>query len=197
LSFVYGTNVELLYSMPAIGATLAATAVTCVSGTSSSAAPFLMPSLQNIWSPSQMQGKSLMIVANGGYDVGSNTGNKMSLILDSALATTAASSVTVASTGSNTFPTSTTGAWEIQLWMSCVSTGTVSTWYPGGTMTCGPGSSNVTASSTFVWGSTITAGIPQVVTIPTTVPYYVDLYSQWATAPTAFVVSTFQVYAMN
>lgn len=195
MTFLYGTNLECLFSLPAIGATLAATANTCVSGT---APVFQLPALGNIWTPSQLQGKGLMILAAGGYDLstGAGTQNTMRLTFDVAAATTAATSVTVATTGAATWPNGTTGIWEAQIWMNCVSTGTVSTWYANGQLTAA-GTQATAPCTTFLWGNSIAAGIPTAVTIPTTQPYYVDLYAQWASAPTAFVVSQYMIFGIN
>src|SRR5580658_5882800 len=91
MSFVYGTNVELLYSLPAIAVTVAsATANLLVSGSvTTGPAPCQLPNLQNIWPVSQMPGKALMIMAAGGYDLatGSGTQNTLKLCFDSAIPT--------------------------------------------------------------------------------------------------------------
>jgi hypothetical protein len=194
MTFIYGTNMELLYSMPAIGATLASTAATCISGTSATNGPFQLPALQNIWSPGNMVGKGLMLVAAGGYDTGSAIANTMKFTFDTAINAFAG---TIATTGAATWPTSTTGMWEAQVWMACVGSGTASTWYSSGQLTVGPGSAETGSAATYMFGNNIAAGIPQPLTIPTTTSYLLDIYSTWASAPTAMACSQFFVFGLN
>lgn len=198
MTFLFGTNTECVYSMPAIGATLAATALTCVSGTSSSNPPFTLPPLSTVWPVNSLAGRGLMIVAAGGYDLATGTGtqNTFRLAFDTSVATPAASSVTVATTGAATWPNGTTGIWEAQLWLNCVSTGTVSTWYTNGQLTVS-GTQATGVCTTFLWGNTLSAGIPAAVTIPTNQSYYMDLYAQWASAPTAFVCSQYIIFGLD
>lgn len=198
MTFLYGTNMECLYSMPAAGWTLAATGSKVIN-TAATSNPFQLPALGNIWTPAQMQGRGLYIRANGGYDLATGTGtqNTMLLCLDTTLATPAASSVTLATTGAATWPNGTTGAWDMSIWMSCVSTGsTISTWYTMGQLTA-TGTQQTGAATTFLIGNSIAAGVPTAITVPTNQAAYVDLYANWASAPTAFVCSQFQIYGLN
>lgn len=201
MTFLYGTNMELLYSMPVVGATQSASARTLISGNSSTNPPFQLPALTNIWSPGSLQGKGLMVVASGGYDVGGNSVST-TLAFDVAAGTGAATSVTPATMGLCTLPTSTSGAWEAQVWLNCVGTGTVSTWYANGTFTVGPGSAETGSAAatalTFMWGQpAIVAGVPTGISIPVAQAYYVDLYSSFTANPTAMVCTQFMVFGLN
>jgi hypothetical protein len=197
MTFLYGTNLELIYSMPVIGSTITTTtAHTMMTGNSGTNPPFQLPALGNIWSPSNMIGKGLMIVMGGGYDIASSTPTTMLLTLDGTVATVG---ITVAATGSVAFASSTTGLWQAQVWMTCVGTGTASTWYTTGELTCGPGNAETGAATalTYMFGNSVTAGIPQAVSLSNTTPYYPELYTTWATAPTAHVLSQFMVYGLD
>lgn len=195
MTFLYGTNLELLYAMPAVGATLAATTKTCITGTAATNGPFQLPALQNIWSPGNMVGRGLMIVAAGGYDISSSTPTTLQFSFDTAVGTQA---VTIATTGSAPWASSAVGLWEAQVWMTCVATGTASTWYSNGTLTCGPGSANTSTALTYMFGGpAVAAGIPTAITVPTTASYMLNAYAQWATAPTAMVCTQFLCFGLN
>jgi hypothetical protein len=191
MTFLYGTNMELLYSLPAIGFTNATTTITCIN-TAATIAPYQMPALGNIWTPSSLVGKGLMFVFSGGYNTTAGA-NAMSLQfdLDLALATTAASSATMATCGLCTVPTSSAGVWQAQAWATCVgASGTLSTWYVMGDVFMGVGNNETGAASTvntstFMWsGPAVALGVPSAVTIPTNVGLFPGLYSKFASAAT-------------
>lgn len=201
MTFLYGTNMELLYSMPVIGASVgAASAKTLISGNTSTNPPFLLPPLTNIWSPANLQGRGLMVVASGGYDIGAANNMEMILALDTTAGTGAANSVTLATMGLCTVSTTAVGLWEAQCWVSFVSTGTVATGYVNGTFTSGVGSTEtgVSTALTYMWGQpTVSAGIPTAITVPTAQSFYVDLYSQFTANPTQMVCTQFMIFGLN
>lgn len=196
MSFVYGTNAELLFSMPAAGATITGTSRQVATGTTPTNPAFLMPAFGSIWSPSQMVGKVIRFVLRGGYGAGTAQTNTMLLSLDTTIATPG---ITVAATGAISWGINTNGAWEIETDMSCVSCGaTTSTWYSGGLISIASGSAPTTwASSVTTFGNAINAGVPQQVTAATNVSYFPELYTTWTTTPTTFVCTQFQVWALN
>ena len=197
MTFLYGTNMELLYSMPAIGTTQTSSVATLLN-TTPNQTPFQLPPLQNIWSLSQLAGKGLMVVASGGYDVGANTLTTLRLSFDANAGTTA--TVTVADTGAFVMTTQAVGAWEAQVWMNCVGlvATTASTWYANGTLTLGPGSAPTGTATTLMWGQpAIAAGIPTALTIGTQAALNVDLVAQWQASPTAMVCTQFMVFGLN
>src|SRR5580693_7734759 len=98
VTFVFGTNTELLYSMPVIGTSITSTS-TVVCNTAATTTPFLLPALGNIWSISNMVGKGLMFIASGGYDCAALNSNTLRLQTDSVIATSAASSGLLCVTG--------------------------------------------------------------------------------------------------
>lgn len=197
MTFLYGTNAELLYSLPAIGATQTSSVATLLN-TAATSPPFQLPALNNIWSPSSLPGKGLMFMAAGGYDVGANTLTTLRLSLDTAVGTTASNIIgEVAS-----FPVGslTTGAWEAQLWLTCagVTSSSVSSWYASGQLTIGGGSDEATTAQTLMWGQpAISAGIPTAISLTLGTAYYTDLVAQWQTTPTAMVCTQFLCFGLN
>jgi hypothetical protein len=197
MTFLYGTNLELLYSLPAIGATQSASAATILN-TAATAPPFQLPALQNIWSPSSMAGKGLMIMAAGGFDIGANTLTTLKLSLDPTVTTTSVN--IVAEAGALAMGALTTWAWEAQVWLSCVGvTGnTASSWYASGQLTIGAGNNEATTAITLMWGQpAISAGIPTAISLPLQTPYFPNLISQWSANPTAMVCTQFMVFGLN
>jgi hypothetical protein len=196
MTFVFGTNTELLYSMPVIGTSITSTS-TVVCNTAATMGPFQLPALGNIWSIGNMVGKGLMIVASGGYDCAALNSNTFRLQTDTAIATSAATSGLLCVTGAATAPLSTTGAWDLQVWMSCVSVvANTATFYVSGDLTYGAGNSN-SATLYYNVGNSVTAGVPTATSLATNAAQYVDLWTTWATAPTAFVCSQFMVFGLN
>jgi hypothetical protein len=191
---------ELLYSLPAIGSTQTGSAATLLNSAATS--PMIqLPALQNIWSSSQLPGKGFLIVAAGGYDIAAaNTLTTMRVSFDTTAGVTALN--TIATTGAlagGCFGAAVaTGSWEAQLWITCagISGNTGSTWYSQGQLQFNSVSSTGTGVS-FAWGNTITAGIPQSISLGLTNPYYVDLVAQWQANPTAMVCSQFMVFGLN
>jgi hypothetical protein len=192
MTFLYGTNMELLYSMPAVGATQSGSAITLLN-TAATCPPFQLPALQNIWSLSGMTGKGLMIVAAGGYDIAAaNTLTTLKLSFDTVITTslnTMASSAAIVPPG-----TTTTGAWQAQVWITCtgIASETASTWESIGDGIIGP-----STGAAFMWNSAVVAGIPTPVTLATQTPFYTDLYAQWQVNPTAMVCTQFMVFGLN
>lgn len=196
MTFVFGTNTELLYSLPVLGNSITSTS-TVVCNTAATASPFQLPALGNIWSTSNMIGKGFMIIANGGYDCAALNSNTLRLQLDQNVAASAATSSLVTVTGAATAPLSTIGAWDLQVWMTCVATspGTAS-FYVSGDLAYGASNSN-SATLYYNVGNPVTAGVPTACSVSTTLPTFVELWTTWATAPTAFVCSQFMVFGLN
>lgn len=200
MTFLYGTNMECIYVMPTIGVTQASSVAT-VLNTAATTPPFQLPALQNIWSLGSIDGRGLLIIGGGGYDISAaNTLTTLRVSLDPTVSTTATNTVaaTGALSGGPFGAAATTGAWEFQLWLTCtgVSSSTSSTWYStgqlqfSGTMTTG-------VATSYGYGNTITAGIPQTIALATQTPFFVNLVSQWQASPVAMVCSQFAVFGLD
>lgn len=206
MTFLYGTNMELLYNQAAISATFSTTVLTCIN-TAATILPYQLPALQNIWSSSNMVGKGLMFIAGGGYDCTAAAESlSIQLAFDSAVATPAASSVTVASIGLCTVPTTNVGQWQAQVWLNCVSaSGTASTWYSNGDIVMGVGNNESglvptsIATTAYMWsGLANTTGVPGAVTLSAVTSYFPDLYSKWLGAGGCTITTTqFMCFGLN
>jgi hypothetical protein len=195
MSFVYGTNCELLYSMPAVGASLAVNTKQIISATTATNPPFFLPPLYNIWSPSQMAGKALHFEAAGGYDTSGAANNTMQLYFDTAFST--ATNV-IAQTGAIAWGSLTTGAWGFSVDMTCTASGmSVSTWQVSGQLFVGNGASTTTGATVFSFGNSVTAGVPAAVTLLPGTSYCPEIYSTFSANLTAMVCSQYQVWALN
>jgi hypothetical protein len=193
MSFVYGTNAELLYSMPAAGASIAVTSKQIISATTTTNPPFFLPPLYNIWSPSQMAGKALHFEAAGGYDITASAVT-MQLYFDTAFSS---ATTIIAQTGAATWATSAVGAWALDVDLTCASSGmSVTTWYSSGALVVGPGSSPTAVGSAFTFGNAVVAGIPQTISLVPATSYCPELYVTVGTN-TAFICTQFQVWALN
>ena len=197
MTFLYGTNVECLYSMPALAATVATATKQIASGTTSTCPQCVLPPLQNIWPVSQMPGKAFRISGRGGYDYGSATGVLFQLYADTGFS---GATNLLAATASVTCPTSALGSWEFDIDMTCVGSGNnsgggtaQSTWYTSGHLLVGTGTSATAA----MMGATVTTGVPQTVVLACNSVYTMALYVTPATAPTSFGMSQFLVYGVN
>src|SRR6266487_406476 len=67
MSFLYGTQVECLYSMPASGAAVTAAAATVMSGTTAANPPYLLPGGFFNYSSGATPGKALLIKGGGSW----------------------------------------------------------------------------------------------------------------------------------
>lgn len=195
---------ELLYSQPAISFTNATTTITCIN-TAATFVAYQLPPLQNIWTPSQMVGKGLMIMFGGGYnDVAGAASNALKLQFDVTVGSSLATSTVLAATGLCTVPTTNLGQWNAQIWLNCVSaSGTVSTWYSNGEITYGIGNTEsgnqpgTAVTFNYMWcGTAITTGVPAAITIPTNVAFSPSLYSTWSAAST-MCTTQMMVFGLN
>lgn len=200
MTFLYGTNEECIYSMPAIGVTQTSSALTCLN-TAPTAPPLQLPALQNIWSPGNITGRAFKIMAAGGFDlIGANTLTTLRLSFDTASGTTANN--TVAATGAlsgNAFgAANSAGAWQLLIWMTCtgISSETLSTWFAGGQLQFS-GTMTTGVATSYGFGNTITNGVPQTFTLPLQTPLFPNLCAQWQTTVTAMVCSQFIVCGLN
>jgi hypothetical protein len=198
VTFLYGTNCELLYSMPALaGVYPGGTGKQIISGTTTSCPQCVIPPLQNIWPVSQMIGKCFHFEGGGGYDFGSAEGVTMQLYADTLFSN---ATNLLAATAAFSFPATTLGSWQFAVDMTCTAVGnnagggTVSTtWYSTGSIIAGSG----TVASAGMMTGTVTAGVPQAITLAANSVYTFSLYITPAAAPTSFGMSQFLVYGQN
>jgi hypothetical protein len=196
VTFLYGTNAELLYSMPALGATVATATKQIISGTTTTCPPCVIPPLQNIWPMSQMVGKAFRFCGGGGYAYGTAETVTLQLYADTAFS---GATNLLAATAAYQFPQTTSGSWQFEVEMSCTAvgnsaTGTASsTWYSTGTVTAGSNTIGTTGMMT----GTITTGVPQAITLSCASVFTFALYVTPAIGATSLGMSQFLVYGLN
>lgn len=195
MTFLFGTNTELLYSMPALAGTIATTSKAIISGTTATCPPCVVPPLQNIWPLSQMVGKAFHFEGGGGYDYGTAETVTLQLYADTAFS---GATNLLAATAAFTFPSTTIGSWQFAVDLTCTAVGNSagtasSTWYSTGTIVAGSG----TVASAGMFSNTITAGVPQSITLSCASVYTFALYATPGLGPTSFGMSQFLVYGMN
>lgn len=194
------SNCELLYSMPAVGATKASTTASVITGNAAGNPAFQMPALASLWSQSAMPGKAIAIIAGGTYDTGTAYAVTTALYADPTQNSTTSQQL-IASTGAaSTWPLGTTNNWYMNLTLTCIAaTANSSSWTTVGNVMAGAGgNAATTACSTWLLGGAQSAGVPTALALVTTASIgYLELWSTWATAPTAQVCSQFMVFAEN
>lgn len=195
MSFVSGTYTDVLFSMPGPGATKTTTTQSLVSGNSATSPAFLMPALATIWPVSALQGKAIQILLGGTYDATAVTA-QLFLSVDSVQAT---HGTDIATSGAVTVISSTTGAWNASILLTCIGTGAVtsSNWEIIGGVSYGGGNNAGTSTSDALMGGANSAGVPTAVTLSNTASNFWEIWSTWGTAPTAFVLSQYVVMALN
>jgi hypothetical protein len=196
LSNITPTGTEILYQMPAVGATLASTTATVVSGNAAGNPAYQMPALASIWQPHQMQGKGIQILAGGTYDA-TAVGNTMALRYDPTQGT---AGTLIAGTGSAVVISGTTMSWTMEILLTCTQVGNnTSNWMTSGALVYGISNNAATvAATTYMVGGAQAAGVPAALALATEATIgYIELWSTWATAPTAFVCSQFLIQGLN
>jgi hypothetical protein len=203
------SNAELLYSMPASGASSSAPGAASVilTGNTTTNPAFKLPSLRALWPMSQLPGKALGVRMRGTF--GTPASSPGTWLVGTGLNTTQATKPTatvLAATGAFTPASpnlslgSTAGSWEMEYEITVQSVGTnagatpAASVFTGGVFTFGPG--NNAATST---GITLMIGSGSAITMDPTVEYWVEGYATFSTGPASTVIQCNQllVFALN
>lgn len=204
MSFLTGTVSEVIYQMPAAGASYnnSITANTILSGNTASNPPFAIPA--QIWQPSYVTGRSIVIMAGGIYSTTATPTLAFKVGLD---ATQGTFGTALATTG--TFTTSGTqanGAWQAEVWITFTQVGTTGNTYSffsTGQFTYGPANNTATTAATAIMiGAPSSGGPPATPTLQTVVPAtttYLELAATWGAASTSNMITCtqFLVCGMN
>ena len=207
MSFLTGTQAELLYSMPASGAGTTAVAATAMSGTTAANPPYLLPG--GFFNPQTgtTPGKALLLKGGGSYATA--TAGR-TLTFTAALDPTAnstTSQIVLGKTGNIlTLTTTATGAWDFELMVTMTAQGvgaTAGTLNAVGWVEYGI-ANNAAAGTLGTYGannaSRFLIGTPQTaVTFNTLTPYYLELFNTWdatTNAPT-ITLTNFYVFGLN
>lgn len=186
------SNAELLYSMPAPGATNASAVITRMS----SAAP--MPiTLASIWPLDRMVGKSLHFRGSGSHSLAGAYTNVLTLGADVTAGTYVAGVGCVSGACSALAATQTVGTMGFEIDATCQSvTTTNSGWIFDGFVEYGYNGSTAITTRYNVGGLNV-AGVATAVVIPTSVPTFFEVFYTWSTAATASYLNKFKIYAEN
>jgi hypothetical protein len=207
VSFITGTQAELLYAMPASGAAVTAAAATILSGTTAANPPFGLPAGFFAQTSGNGAGKSLLIKGGGWYTVGTTAVTDIIKIGLNTTQNTAAIAVTLAATGAWTTVISQSNvAFEFEVMVTCTAPGKAGT---NGSFNCIGhllvGQANNAANPTLQtvgaqWATPIMMGAPQTAAaFDPTVTQYVEVSNQWNVttgAPTA-TLTNFLIFGLN
>lgn len=209
MTFAFGTQAELLYSMPASGSAASAPGAASVilSGNTTTNPAFKMPSARALWGMGGIPGRSLGVRARGTF--GTPASSPGTWLVGCGLNTTQATKPTatvLAATGAftpaspNLSLASTAGGWELEFDIVFQTAGTNAGAAPnanvftGGNFTFGPGNNAGTAT-----GITLMVGSGSAISIDPTVEYWIELYATFSTGPasTAMQCNQFLVFGFN
>ncbi len=207
MSFITGTQMELLYSMPASGASSSAPGAASVilSGNTTTNPGYQLPALSSMWPLSQFPGKALGVRARGIF--GTPASSPGTWLIGCGLNTTQATKPTatvLAATGAFT-PASpilsiSNGEWELEFDITVQSAGTNAGAAPnanvitGGLLSLGAGNNAATTGiSAFMVGSA------SAISINPTTQYWIELYATFSTGPasTQIQCNQFEVFGYN
>jgi hypothetical protein len=207
VSFYTGTQVELLYAMPASGVAVTAAAATILSGTTAANPPYGLPAGFFSQASGGGPGKSLLIKGGGWYTVGTTAVTDIIKIGLNTTQNTAAIAVTLAATGAwTTVASQSNVAFEFEVMVTCTAPGKAGT--NGSFNSMGRlfvGQANNAANPTLQtvgaqWATPVMMGAPQTAAaFDPTVTQYVEVSNQWSVvtgAPTA-TLTNFYVFGLN
>jgi hypothetical protein len=208
VSFVTGTQAELLYAMPASGVAVTAAAATILSGTTAANPPYGLPAGFFSQASGGGPGKSLLIKGGGWYTVGTTAVTDIIKVGLNTTQNTAAIAVTLGATGAWTTVASQSNVeFEFELFVTCTApgkAGTSGSFNSMGHLFVGQGNN---AANPTIQSSTLTQaitgmmiGAPQTAAaFDPTLTQYVEVSNQWSVvtgAPTA-TLTNFYVFGLN
>jgi hypothetical protein len=210
MSFITGSQVECLYSMPASGAATTAAAATIISGTTAANPPYQLPG--GFFNPQTgtTPGKALYIKGGGWFSVGSTA---VTTIFQLGLNTTAGTgtpAIVLGKTGTlTTLASQTNCEFHFEMWLTATVLGvgaTAAGFNQIGTFEVG----NANDAATATFGTTATTstaqiysymlGTPQTAkTFNTLTAYYIEASNTWSVttgAPT-ITLTNYYIFGIN
>lgn len=211
MSFLTGTQAELLYAMPASGAATTAAAATIISGTTAANPPYLLPA--GFFSPQTgtTPGKSVLIKGGGWFTVGATAVTDVFQVGLNTAAGTGTPAIVLAKTAAfTTLINWTTAAFDFEVMATLTAQGVGAT--AGSLNTVGSVSlgaaNNLDAPTLGTMGTTTTAslaskimmGAPQTpVTFNTLTAYYIEVSNTWSvvTGAPSITLTNFYIFGLN
>ena len=207
MSFITGTQAELLYSMPNSGASASAPGAVSVilSGNTTTNPGYQLPALATLWPISQLPGKAIGVRARGIF--GTPAATPGTWVVGCGLNTTQATkppAIVLAATGAFTAAAPvlsiTNGGWELEFDMVINSVGTAAGAAPNAVVSTSGnfnmGAGNNAATALNVGYQVGAAGIT---TVNPVVSYWIELYATFSTGPasTQLQATQFMVFGYN
>jgi len=207
VSFITGTQCELLYAMPASGAAVTAAAATIMSGTTAANPPYGLPANFFGQYSGNGPGKSILVKGGGWYTVGSTAVTNTFKVGLNTTQNTAAIAVTLGATGAWTTVASQSNvafAFELMCTLTVPGKpGTNCSMNSVGTLLIGQANNAANPTLQTVgaqWATPIMIGAPQTaVAFDPTVTQFVEMSSTWSVttgAPTV-TLTNFYVFGLN
>jgi hypothetical protein len=201
VSFLTGTQCELLYAMPASATAVTAAAQTLLSAGSTTNPAYQLPAYY--FPNTYGAGRSLLLKGGGWFTVGSTA---VTDIFQVGMDTTQGTLLNiVAKTGAFTTVASiTNGAWDFEVLMTCTGVGTAGTINSVGHMHWGPANNAVTVTqstySATLSGQPMMIGAPQTaVTLDNSKAYWIELFNTWSvtTGSPTITLTNFFIFGLN
>jgi hypothetical protein len=202
VTFLTGTNAEVLYCMPNAGAPLAnSSAQAIISGNTSTNPPYQLPPIWNLFGgPSYVPGRCLRVVARGTF----GTTATPALTIRCGLNTTQATvppSIILAATGAITTPSGiTNGVWELEFGIDINTVGdTAGTQAMSldalGSFRLGAGNNAATAAGVMYMVGSAAA----ITTVLPLTAYFIEISALWGTANASNTITClqFEVLGLN
>ena len=193
MSFLTGTQCELLYAMPANGPAVTAASITRLSaGSSATNPPYFLPAY--FFPDTYGVGKSLMIRGAGFFTIGTTA---VTDIITVALDTTAGTAgTTIAATGAFTTTASVTnGAFKFDIDITCTDVGTSAVLNATGLLHWGTSNNAATTANTGYMIGAPNAGVA----FSNATGYFIEVFNTWSAttgAPT-ITMTNFTIWGLN
>jgi hypothetical protein len=195
MSFITGTQCELLYSMPGSGPAVSGTVTTgtaaLLNGSGATQPAYFLPAY--FFPDTYGVGKSLLIQGGGSFVTQSTTHTmQIALYADTAIGTP---STLVAGTGAFSPTASVTGNFFFEVLVTCTAVGTSATLNAVGRLYWGTGS-NTAATAAAVY----MIGAPQAaVSVSNATGYFIEPYASWGatSASQTLTLTNFTVWGLN
>jgi len=203
VTFLTGTNAEVLYCMPAAGAILSnSSAQTIISGNTSTNPPYQLPPIWNLFGgPSYAPGRALRVVARGTFGTTGTPTLTIRCGLNSPTQATVPPGIILAATGALTAPSSiTSGIWEMEFGVDINSIGdTANTQALSldalGSFRLGAGNNTAVLKSDVYMVGSATA----ITTVLPLTAYFIEISALWGTANASNTIQClqFEVLGLN
>jgi hypothetical protein len=202
MSFLTGTQTELLYAMPASASAVTAASQTLLSASTTTNPAYQLPAY--FFPNTYGVGRSLLIKGGGWFTVGSTAvTNVFQVAFDNP--TQGTLGTVVAKTGAFTTVASiTNGAFDFEVLLTCTGVGTAATANAVGHMHWGPANNAVTVTqstySATLSGQPMMIGAPQTaVAFDNSKAYWIELFNTWnvTTGAPTITLTNFFIFGIN